>query len=252
MAKRDHFVCDRENCNFCCTDPSTQINMTLLDIKWLSDFMKLTVKELFEKEFVTFIPFLKAKDFSVFEVDFGMKRPCPLYIDNKCSVYEGRPMNCRMFPYWFITNRIEDDLDCIKSVEPSPANFIKYRTYERVIGEILLRQGKETEEFIKRIGATQTIDLSDEPDLKRLLKIYKKRSEENDKTSMRLAKRLMRIAHEKVDRKRLDLKIELINDEINKMNFDKDIEMLINAEAILDGTITGLNADYDPSDLQKP
>lgn len=249
MEKRDHFYCN--DCGYCCIDPSTQINMTLLDIKWLSDYMHMSIKELFTKEIVTFIPFLKAKDFSIFEVDFGMKRPCPLFIDNKCSVYEGRPMNCRIFPYWFITNKIEDELECINSVEPSPMNMIKYKMYERMLGEILLRHGKETEEFIKKIDANQIIDLTSEPELKRLLKIYKKRSAENDKSSIRLAKKLMVLAEKKVDKKRLNAKIDLIEEEINKMNFDKDIDMLINADVILDGEITNINYDHG-SNIQNP
>ena len=249
MEKKTSFKCN--NCGYCCTDQSTQINMTLLDIKWLSDCTKMSVKELFLKEIVAFVPFIRTENFSIFDVEFGMKRPCPLYKNNKCEAYDGRPMNCRIFPYWFITNKIADELECIQNIELLPSIFFKYKMYERIVGEMIMAQSMETEEFIKRIDAGQTIDFSSEPELKRLMRIYKRKTTENDRSSVRIAKKLMELADKKVDREKLNKKIDLIEKEINSRSYDKDIDMLLNAEAILDGTITDVNVSYD-KDFQNP
>lgn len=245
MEYKECFECN--NCGYCCTDPSTQINMSLLDIKWLSDYMNMSVSELFRKEIVTFIPFISTDDFSQFDVEFGMKRPCPLFKDSKCTVYNARPMNCRVFPYWFITNQIEDEVECTKGVKPDPMTFFKYRMYERMIGEKLLDQGQTTEEFIKKIGADQHIDLSENDEAKKLVKLMKRRSKANDEQAQKFARKLMNLADEKVDRERLSKLVPLIDESISKMNFDKEIDMLINAEALLDSEITNVEIKEDNS-----
>lgn len=249
MDKKDSFECN--HCGFCCKDMSTQINLTLLDIKWLSDTTKMSVKTLFLKKIIEFTPFIRPESLSIFDVEIGMKRPCPLYKNNKCAAYEGRPMNCRIFPYWFITNKIEDSLSCIQNIELSPEASIKYMMYERIIGEMIMKQSKETEEFMKKISATQIINLSNYEDIEKSVSICTKKMMENNKQKSKFAKKLMVFAEKKVDKKILNTKIDLIEKEIKKLNLEKEIDMLINAEALLDGEITDVNVSYD-ANFQNP
>ena len=236
---KTEFSCNR--CGYCCTDPSTQINMTLLDIKWMSDITKMSVKEMFEKDVISFIPFVKTQDFTLFEVDFGIKRPCPLYKENGCTVYEGRPMNCRIFPYWFITNNVQDDLECTKNLKLDPMVHFKYKMYERMLGQVLIDEGKRTDEFIKRVGITQTIDISKEEDVPRIVKLFKKAAENDPEKAQKYAQKLMKIADKKVKRDELLKKVYLVEEEIEKLNFDEKIDIIINAEGILDSEIENID-----------
>lgn len=237
--KSNEFVCNQ--CGYCCTDPSTQINMTLLDIKWLSDVTKISVKELFEKDIVSFIPFVRGNDFTKFDVEFGMKRPCPLYKDNNCSIYLGRPMNCRIFPYWFITHKVDNDLECTKNLNINPMTGFKYKMYERMLGTVLLDEGKKTDEFIKKIGINQFIDISKIEDVEKIVKLFKKASENDPKKAQKYAQKLMKIADSMVNRNKLLEKIPFVIEEINKSNYDEKIDTIINAEALLDGDILDVN-----------
>ncbi len=248
MEIKTEFSCS--NCGYCCTDPSTQINITLIEIKYLSDYLKMSVKELFEKDIISFIPFISTEDFSVFDVEFGMKRPCPLYKDNKCTIYEARPMNCRIFPYWFITNDMPDEVECTKDVKPDPITFFKYRMYERMIGEMILKQSKDTEEFIKKIGTDQKIDFRDNEKVKKLVKLMKRRSRETDDKAQKIARKLMKMAESLVDKKRLLKKIPLIEEEIKKQDYKREIEIILNSDAIIDGEITNVEIRHE-SDSQQ-
>ena len=105
-------------------------------------------------------------------------------------------------------------------------------------------------QIMKNICATQTIDFRDEPDLKKLMKIYKVRTTENDRKSVKIAKKLMSLADKKVDLKKLNEKVDLIEKEINSRNFEKEIEILISSESLLDGMITDVNVTYDDKDFK--
>lgn len=236
---KTEFNCDR--CGYCCTDPSTQINMTLMDIKWLSDDLKLSVTELFEKDIISFIPFVKSEDFTIFDVEFGIKRPCPMYKDNKCSVYIGRPMNCRIFPYWYITNDVQDDLKCTKNLKIDPMTHFKYKMYERMLGQVLLDEGKRTDEFIAKHNIIQRIDISKEEDVPRIVKLFKKAAINNPDKAQRYAQKLMKLADKKVERVTLLKKIYLVEEEIEKISFDEKMDIVINSEALLDSEIDDVN-----------
>lgn len=246
---KSEFSCNR--CGYCCTDPSTQINMTLLDIKWLSDIMKLSVVELFEKDIVSFIPFVRTEDFTVFDVEFGIKRPCPMYKENKCQVYQGRPMNCRIFPYWFITNNVQDDLECTKNLKIDPMTHFKYKMYERMLGQVLLDEGKITDEFIAKTGITQRIDISKEEDVLRIVKLFKKAAINDPDKAQKYAQKLMKIADKKVDRETLLKKVYLVEEEIKKIDFNEKIEVIINAEGILDSEIENVDVRLNDG-MQNP
>ncbi|MBR9690466.1 YkgJ family cysteine cluster protein [Candidatus Woesearchaeota archaeon] len=218
------FECER--CGYCCTHISTQINMSLLDIKWLSDYTKKSVKRLFDEGMVSFVPFIRAEDLSTFDVELGLKRPCPMYKDKKCVVYHARPMNCRTFPYWLINHKIPDSLACIQGVEPAE----KYKEYERTVGKILLDEGLKTERFMKKIGAYQRIDLSDE---KKYLDLKKDFEKTNNRDEMeKLSDKMIKLAEKKIDKKLFE-KIPLIQKEVEKRSFDVEIDKLIQAEELV-------------------
>lgn len=238
--EKSEFICNR--CGYCCTDESTQINISLLDLKWLSDVLKMRVKDLFLKDIVSFIPFVSDDDFTKYDVEFGIKRPCPMYENNKCTIYQGRPTNCRIFPYWLITHKVEDeDIPCLKGLKIDPMTDFKYKMYENMIGSMILEESRLTEEFIAKIGVDQKIDISKDNDAKKLIDLFKKTKDIDGKKAQGYAQKLMKIAESKVDKVKLLEKIDLIENEVNKTNFDEKINTIINAEALLDSDIMDVN-----------
>lgn len=234
---KNYFECN--NCGFCCIDPVTQINLTLVDVKWLSEYTKKSVQQLFESGIISFVPFIQDNKFSEFEVELGMKKPCQLYKNNNCGAYDARPMNCRTFPYWLINHKIEDpNLGCIKGIDPDPITAIRYKEYERMVGTILLEQSEKTDAFMKKNKIAQKIDISQDRNFKRLKTLLDSSSKK--KEIFEITAEIISIAEKKID-KHLNQKIKLIQEEINNNDYDKIIDNLIAAEVLLDGTVTDVN-----------
>lgn len=229
----NEFIC--KQCTYCCTKQSTQINTTLLEIKLIKTALSLSVKELFLKNILSFIPFVRTDDLTKFEVEIGLKRPCPLLENGGCKVYEFRPINCRMYPYWYITNCIENEVDCTRNVKVDVKTGMKYRHYEKILGRIIIDEEKRTNEFLKRSGLNQTVDLSKNDDAKRLVELFLRSSKDSDvEKSRKYANKLTKLAKTKIDVDSLMQKIDLIEKEVESIDIEKTFEEIKSAEKILE------------------
>jgi hypothetical protein len=84
---------DCTQCGRCCM--TLQPMLTDEDHKRLADKLQITIDEL-RKQYVEY------DNSDPDEPDWKMKStPCPFLKDNKCSVYEARPGNCRDYPYLY-------------------------------------------------------------------------------------------------------------------------------------------------------
>lgn len=131
------------HCGLCCSDPCTQINLTIGDIKRISDFLKIPVEDLF-KEHMSVKPFADP-DFIHYDMDLGLELPCRFRIDERCSVYPVRPLNCRLFPYWVLAEAPPDRLKDIFSEHACSYDMLRkkdYQRYKEIVGNILLDESK--------------------------------------------------------------------------------------------------------------
>lgn len=237
MKTKTSFECN--HCGFCCIDPVTQINLTFLDIKFISDYTRFSIKSLFDKQIISFVPFIKNDDFSLFDVELGLDKPCSLYKDNKCCIYDARPMNCRTFPIWLINNKIKDkDLKCIQNIILDKITSIRYKEYERIVGTILLTESEKTDQFMRKMEIYQKIDISNDPIYKGLKQ--KLDESKNKKQTLRIIAKIIDIAKKQVDNKLYD-KINLIEHEIKNNDYDYLIDRLAGAEVLIDGAYTNIS-----------
>lgn len=58
-------------------------------------------------------------------------RPCPFFKDNRCSVYERRPMDCRAYPYLDKPNLTSRTLSMIGRLSECPAVFEVWQGLKR-------------------------------------------------------------------------------------------------------------------------
>lgn len=150
----------------CCEQTYTQISLTLGDIKRLADFSNKDIKELFEQDYIGIKPFEISED--IFELELGLTIPCKFRIDKRCRVYNARPLNCRLFPYWIlaefsdeqIKKSIDSSYECIHHIELDAESKKRYKEYKEKIVEILEKEAKLTEVFLDKHDARQVINIS--------------------------------------------------------------------------------------------
>lgn len=131
------------HCGLCCTDPCTQVNLTIGDISRISDYIKLPIEELF-KEYIDLNPFGDS-DLKHYDLDLGLNKPCKFRIDEKCSIYPTRPLNCRIFPYWILAEAPLARLREILADHKCAYDIFKkkeYKKYKDILGEIILKEAK--------------------------------------------------------------------------------------------------------------
>lgn len=225
----EEFVCN--HCGFCCTDENTQINLTFLDIKLLSEKLEKPVSQLFADGDIAFTPFANGEDLSLFEVEIGLKKPCKFFKNNNCSIYHLRPMNCRTFPYWLINHDIENDVECIQNIKLTDANKNRYKTYEKKVGRILVEQSEVTDYFLRKIGAKKTINLSDDEAFQKLIKKF--RNAKDVETQKQIAKKMLILAEKQTKQTDHKMFIPLIEKEIERNNYDKLIDIIMDADTEL-------------------
>jgi uncharacterized protein len=88
------FSCTR--CSLCCRFDSGYVFLSENDVRRLSRHLGLTDKETkarFCREVdTTFVPRLSLKEQPNFD--------CIFWQNGECTVYEGRPLQCRTYPFW--------------------------------------------------------------------------------------------------------------------------------------------------------
>ena len=141
-------------CNHCglyCKGPLTQINVTIGDIWRIADFLEIDVEELF-KDKIGMNPFREPEFENIYDIDLGLNLPCKFRINERCSIYPVRPLNCRLFPQWILAEFPEDKIKEILKDHKCEYDLSKkqeYKKYVDVVGKILLEESKFYELFKK-------------------------------------------------------------------------------------------------------
>ena len=186
------FKCN--HCGFCCFEIATQINVTLGDIKRLSASLKIPVKDLFWK-YIGINPFKDTE--TKFDYELGLNIPCNFWRNNRCILYNARPLNCRLFPYWILANAPKDrlkeffhsDNQCLNDFEFNEKYRSSYQEYTKKLGKILLKESKITDIFLKKNNLQQSIDISKNEEYLKLLKNYS--GKELDRKKIELCQNLI-------------------------------------------------------------
>lgn len=149
----------------CCTLTTTQINITFGDINRLSDFTNIPVRELFEKKIIGLQPFPDPEHPGKFDVELGLNIPCHFRVGKKCTVYNGRPLNCRMFPYNIISQApkekwkeiFDDRYQCVHSITISDETKKKYGKYAEEIGNAIIEESETTDKIMEELDISYSI-----------------------------------------------------------------------------------------------
>ncbi|MFT4304423.1 MAG: YkgJ family cysteine cluster protein [Candidatus Woesearchaeota archaeon] len=190
------------NCNHngrCCEDPTTQISLTLGDLKRISMKHKKTVVQLYQEGIIGIFPFGNPFKDNEYETDVGLFVPCKHRIYDErigktiCSVYEKRPLNCRLFPIWILADAplseiidfsekhpcgkccgIDDDFEEDRKI---------YRAYKNDLVKILETEVHLSDPFYEKIGLKQKIitkkSKTQKDDLVIVKKLVKKLQKQN-------------------------------------------------------------------------
>jgi Fe-S-cluster containining protein len=191
----------------CCEKVYTQINLTVGDIIRLAKFLDWPVEKLFNEYYIGLKPFGVSEN--RFDIELGLTIPCKFRLRRRCKVYEARPLNCRLFPYWILAEhpkeRIEAMVDksyrCVHRVKLDDKTRARYKEYKDKIVEILKQESVVTDELLRKHSLMQSVDLSHCPEYidleNQIIELKEKYS------GVKLEK--------KIDELRINLVLELIN-----------------------------------------
>lgn len=155
------------HCGGCCEDVCTQINLTLGDISRLKNYTKKSALQLYKTGIIGVYPFGDPFKSNEFETDIGLFIPCTYRKQAKshklCSIYQARPLNCRLFPYWILAEAPPKEIkqlicpghECMKHFEIDE-DFKDdrkiYHEYKEKIVKILFEESKISDPFFKKLG----------------------------------------------------------------------------------------------------
>ncbi len=153
---KTRFVCI--HCGRCCFDERFQVNLTFGDIARLSAFSKLPPLGFFRKGYALFQGFYNIEK-GVYDVEFGLRRPCSFRRQARCSVYIARPLNCRIFPYFLlakfskqeITNMGKQGFLGMLELCPTNSEISKYSTYSEKLGKLILEESQVTDKVLSKL-----------------------------------------------------------------------------------------------------
>lgn len=190
------------NCGKCCSAFYSQINITVGDLIRISDFLEKPVSHVL-KNFIGINPFGDPENPTKFNYELGINMPCLLRKKNKCSIYEARPLNCRLFPYWvlvqaFVFNKkkmIDLSYKCMNNLELTRDKIRNYSNYSKLIGEILIQEASLTDNILYKLKIKHSVDLSKNKDYQKIIAKYKNKKtnqalKELETEKIRLAKKI--------------------------------------------------------------
>ena len=144
----------------CCgEDRRININLTVGDIWRISSYLKISVDEFFKK-YAGLKKFGDPRNPDVFDVDIGLDIPCKFRVDNRCSIYKARPLNCRIFPYWILAIVPEENLKQVLKKNKCKYDLKQkdtYRRYQSAVAMILLQEARWFE-IKKTLNKDEKID----------------------------------------------------------------------------------------------
>lgn len=157
-----NFFCS--HCEKCCAEPGTQISVTVGDIWRLSQFLDISIPGLFEKH-IAFNPMMQDED-HVYEIVPGLNIPCIFFDrekkENRCDAYEGRPLNCRTFPFWILpllARRGENDPNTPCLADPKVDDLDEHNRYCEALTNITVKEREITEYLLKKFGMMYTMKI---------------------------------------------------------------------------------------------
>jgi len=216
------------NCGKCCSAFYAQINLTIGDLIRISGFLEKPVSYVLEN-FVGINPFGDPENPTKFSYELGINMPCVLRKNEKCSVYEARPLNCRLFPYWvlvqeFVFNKkeiIDKSYKCMNNLKLKRDKIKKYSDYSKLVGDILMQEASFTDNILYKLKIEHSVNFSENNDYKKILNKYKNKKTNSalkqlETEKIRLAKKLFG--------KLKNLDIKVIEDEAKKPFLLKIVE----------------------------
>lgn len=161
---KNHFECLHSG--KCCEKVYTQINLTAGDVVRLAKFLDWRAEDFVSKGIIGLKPFLISDN--IVEVELGLTIPCKFRENKKCAVYEARPLNCRLFPYWIfadvpeqkIGEFVDESYECVRKVKLTKQTKERYVEYKEFVASILEIESTATDELMASKGLMYTIDIS--------------------------------------------------------------------------------------------
>lgn len=89
-------------CGKCCTGSPGYVFLSLSDLDRFAEHFQITKDEFTRK-------YTRLVDGQYALLDRPLSGDCMFLKDNKCSVYEARPVQCRTYPWWIHNLRDEND-----------------------------------------------------------------------------------------------------------------------------------------------
>lgn len=175
------------NCGKCCNAFYAQINITIGDLIRISGFLEKPISYIL-RNFIGINPFGDPEKPTKFSYELGINMPCLLRKNERCSVYEARPLNCRLFPYWilvqdFVFNKkeiVDKSYGCMNNLKLKKDKIKKYSDYSKVIGDILVQEASLTDNILYKLNIKHSIDLSKNKDYQKLIAKYKNKKTNNN------------------------------------------------------------------------
>ncbi len=130
------FSCTR--CSLCCRFDSGYVFLSDTDLRRLSRFLGLSEDEVKEhycrKVDTTLVPRLSLKEQPNFD--------CIFWRNGECTVYEGRPLQCRTYPFWPPTLSSRANWDAERRYCPG-INVGGLHTAEKIDSLLAERRGEQ-------------------------------------------------------------------------------------------------------------
>lgn len=110
------------SCGKCCTGKGGIVSLTESEAQNIAQFLKMSFKK-----FMT-LYCTKQMGKYILKDDPGTDN-CIFLKENKCSIYENRPLQCKTFPYWPSIMRSKENWDeeakCCEGINHPDANLVK-------------------------------------------------------------------------------------------------------------------------------
>lgn len=191
----------------CCEKVYTQIALTIGDAMRIAKFLNKPVKQFFNENIVGFKPFAVSEN--IFEYELGLTIPCKFRVNKRCRIYDTRPLNCRLFPYWILSevsddkikDVIDDTYECVHSVNFNPESKERYKLYKDKIVEFLNKEAEVTENILKKHELSFSVDLSNQKGFEKIKEKIKQLEKEYAGVE----------SQKKVDELKIQFAISLVN-----------------------------------------
>lgn len=161
-----------KGCIRCCTDRGNPLELTVGDIIRLCEYLSISTKHLF-KHYCEII-WNRIPDTSLLIPSIGLIFPCRFLNGDKCTVYDFRPIHCRLFPEALI-------------VENADLSLYRSCGYQCINEGIFVNENKEP--YIHELKKTDSVELENtESYFENFKYCFKLKPEESERISRQLSK----------------------------------------------------------------